>query len=125
MSNKSDLRNEMERLKSLVTARKGEYDSFLDPQIENTACLTILRRKLWDELMNSDKLCGNEYGSAGQIKFVTHPGLAKYEKLTKTTSDLYCTLGLTYSATPSKINDAGKESDVYPLAQFGKEIANG
>ena len=102
-------------LKEMIESRTGKsFDQFLLPQVKAAAGLMRMIEKIDQQLDNED-LTYMEVGSTGQAKKTVNPLLAVYDKNQRTLNQLLTSLGLTYGATPSKINESTKETDVNKL----------
>ena len=99
-------------LKEMIESRTGKsFDPFLLPQVKAAAGLMRMIEKIDQQLDNED-LTYMEGGSTGQAKKTVNPLLAVYDKNQRTLNQLLTSLGLTYGATPSKINESTKDTDV-------------
>ena len=99
-------------LKDMIESRTGKaFDPFLLPQVKAAAGLMRMIEKIDQQLDNED-LSYLEVGSTMQAKRVVNPLLAIYDKQQRTLNQLLTSLGLTYGATPSKINESTKDTDV-------------
>ena len=102
-------------LKQMIESRTGKaFDPFLLPQVKAAAGLMRMIEKIDQQLDNED-LSYLEVGSTMQAKRVVNPLLAIYDKQQRTLNQILTSLGLTYGATPSKINESTKETDVNKL----------
>ena len=102
-------------LKDMIESRTGKsFDPFLLPQVKAAAGLMRMIDKI-DEQLDKEDLTYMEVGSTGQAKKIVNPLLAVYDKNQRTLNQLLTSLGLTYGATPSKINESTKETDVNKL----------
>ena len=102
-------------LKEMIESRTGKsFDPFLLPQVKAAAGLMRMIEKIDQQLDNED-LSYLEVGSTMQAKRVVNPLLAIYDKQQRTLNQILTSLGLTYGATPSKINESTKETDVNKL----------
>ena len=102
-------------LKDMIESRTGKsFDPFLLPQVKAAAGLMRMIDKI-DEQLDKEDLTYMEVGSTGQAKKTVNPLLAVYDKNQRTLNHLLTSLGLTYGATPSKINESTKETDVNKL----------
>lgn len=102
-------------LKEMIESRTGKsFDPFLLPQVKAAAGLMRMIDKI-DEQLDNEDLTYMEVGSTGQAKKIVNPLLAVYDKNQRTLNQLLTSLGLTYGATPSKINESTKETDVNKL----------
>ena len=102
-------------LKQMIESRTGKaFDPFLLPQVKAAAGLMRMIEKIDQQLDNED-LSYLEVGSTMQKKKVVNPLLAIYDKQQRTLNQILTSLGLTYGATPSKINESTKETDVNKL----------
>ena len=102
-------------LKQMIESRTGKaFDPFLLPQVKAAAGLMRMIDKI-DEQLDKEDLTYMEVGSTGQAKKIVNPLLAVYDKNQRTLNQLLTSLGLTYGATPSKINESTKETDVNKL----------
>ena len=102
-------------LKDMIESRTGKsFDPFLLPQVKAAAGLMRMIDKIDEQLDKEDLTC-MEVGSTGQAKKTVNPLLAVYDKNQRTLNQLLTSLGLTYGATPSKINESTKETDVNKL----------
>ena len=99
-------------LKDMIESRTGKsFDPFLLPQVKAAAGLMRMIDKI-DEQLDKEDLTYMEVGSTGQAKKTVNPLLAVYDKNQRTLNQLLTSLGLTYGATPSKINESTEETDV-------------
>ena len=102
-------------LKDMTESRTGKsFDPLLLPQVKAAAGLMRMIDKI-DEQLDKEDLTYMEVGSTGQAKKTVNPLLAVYDKNQRTLNQLLTSLGLTYGATPSKINESTKETDVNKL----------
>ena len=102
-------------LKDMIESRTGKsFDPFLLPQVKAAAGLMRMIDKI-DEQLDKEDLTYMEVGSTGQAKKTVNPLLDVYDKNQRTLNQLLTSLGLTYGATPSKINESTKETDVNKL----------
>ena len=102
-------------LKDMIESRTGKsFDPFLLPQVKAAAGLMRMIDKI-DEQLDKEDRTYMEVGSTGQAKKTVNPLLAVYDKNQRTLNQLLTSLGLTYGATPSKINESTKETDVNKL----------
>ena len=102
-------------LKDMIESRTGKkFDPFLLPQVKAAAGMMRMIDKI-DEQLDKEDLTYLEVGSAEQMKKVVNPLLSVYDKSQRTLNQLLTSLGLTYGATPSKINESTKETDVNKL----------
>lgn len=119
---KSKLSYEKE-LKAMIESRTGKpCESFLLPQVRAAAGLMRMIDKIDDQIDGED-MTYMEVGSTGQAKKVVNPLIAAYDKSQRTLNQLLTSLGLTYGATPSKINESTKESDVNKLDRIDQMYA--
>lgn len=110
-------------LKAMIESRTGKpCESFLLPQVKAAAGLMRMIDKI-DEQLDSEDLSYLEVGSTLQAKKVVNPLLSVYDKSQRTLNQLLTSLGLTYGATPSKINESTKESDVNKLDRIDQMYA--
>ena len=110
-------------LKAMIESRTGKpCESFLLPQVKAAAGLMRMIEKIDQQLDNED-LSYLEVGSTMQAKKVVNPLLSVYDKSQRTLNQLLTSLGLTYGATPSKINESTKESDVNKLDRIDQMYA--
>lgn len=110
-------------LKAMIESRTGKpCESFLLPQVKAAAGLMRMIDKI-DEQLDSEDLSYLEVGSTMQAKKVVNPLLSVYDKSQRTLNQLLTSLGLTYGATPSKINESTKESDVNKLDRIDQMYA--
>ena len=99
-------------LKEMIESRTGKaFDPFLLPQVKAAAGLMRMIEKI-DQQLDDEDLTDMEVGSTGQAKKTVNPLLAVYDKNQRTLNQLLTSLGLTYGATPSKINESTKDTDV-------------
>lgn len=116
------LKDYEDKLKEMVTLRKGKLDAFLESQIKAAARCWKLHDKVGDELDNAD-LTITEYGSQGQVKTVMNPLLAQYDKMSRTLIAHFSALGLNFEATPSKVTETdapGEKND--PLRDLMERV---
>ena len=110
-------------LKAMIESRTGKpCESFLLPQVKAAAGLMRMIDQI-DEQLDKEDLTYLEVGSAEQMKKVVNPLLSVYDKSQRTLNQLLTSLGLTYGATPSKINESTKESDVNKLDRIDQMYA--
>ena len=110
-------------LKQMIESRTGKpCESFLLPQVKAAAGLMRMIDKI-DEQLDTEDLTYLEVGSAEQMKKVVNPLLSVYDKSQRTLNQLLTSLGLTYGATPSKINESTKESDVNKMDRIDQMYA--
>ena len=110
-------------LKDMIESRTGKkFDPFLLPQVKAAAGMMRMIDKIDDQLDKED-LIYLEVGSADQTKKVVNPLLSVYDKSQRTLNQLLTSLGLTYGATPSKINESTKETDVNKLDKIDEMYA--
>ena len=110
-------------LKDMIESRTGKkFDPFLLPQVKAAAGMMRMIDKI-DEQLDKEDLTYLEVGSAGQMKKVVNPLLSVYDKSQRTLNQLLTSLGLTYGATPSKINESTKETDVNKLDKIDEMYA--
>ena len=119
---KSKLAYERE-LKDMIESRTGKkFDPFLLPQVKAAAGMMRMIDKI-DEQLDKEDLTYLEVGSAEQMKKVVNPLLSVYDKSQRTLNQLLTSLGLTYGATPSKINESTKETEVNKLDKIDEMYA--
>ena len=110
-------------LKQMIESRTGKpCESFLLPQVKAAAGLMRMIEKI-DEQLDKEDLTYLEVVSAEQMKKVVNPLLSVYDKSQRTLNQLLTSLGLTYGATPSKINESTKESDVNKMDRIDQMYA--
>ena len=110
-------------LKDMIESRTGKkFDPFLLPQVKAAAGMMRMIDKI-DDQIDSEDMTYMEVGSTGQAKKVVNPLLPVYDKCQRTLNQLLTSLGLTYGATPSKINESTKESDVNKLDRIDQMYA--
>ncbi len=110
-------------LKDMIESRTGKkFDPFLLPQVKAAAGMMRMIDKI-DEQLDKEDLIYLEVGSADQTKKVVNPLLSVYDKSQRTLNQLLTSLGLTYGATPSKINESTKETDVNKLDKIDEMYA--
>lgn len=110
-------------LKDMIESRTGKkFDPFLLPQVKAAAGMMRMIDKI-DEQLDKEDLIYLEVGSADQTKKVINPLLGEYNKYQRTLNQLLTSLGLTYGATPSKINESTKETDVNKLDKIDEMYA--
>ena len=110
-------------LKDMIESRTGKkFDPFLLPQVKAAAGMMRMIDKI-DEQLDEEDLIYLEVGSADQTKKVVNPLLSVYDKSQRTLNQLLTSLGLTYGATPSKINESTKETDVNKLDKIDEMYA--
>ena len=110
-------------LKDMIESRTGKkFDPFLLPQVKAAAGMMRMIDKI-DEQLDNEDLIYLEVGSADQTKKVVNPLLSVYDKSQRTLNQLLTSLGLTYGATPSKINESTKETDVNKLDKIDEMYA--
>lgn len=120
MNNDKNVQTYIKEIVEMIKARNGEYNSWLNPQVEGAAMNRAILAQIHKEIMEKDSLTISVFGSMGQTKQEPHPLLAVYDKMQRTLLQQYAALGLNYNATPSKINEptgkAAKEDD--PLVKL-------
>ena len=110
-------------LKDMIESRTGKkFDPFLLPQVKAAAGMMRMIDKI-DEQLDKEDLTYLEVGSAEQTKKVVNPLLSVYDKSQRTLNQLLTSLGLTYGATPSKINESTKETEVNKLDKIDEMYA--
>ena len=110
-------------LKDMIESRTGKkFDPFLLPQVKAAAGMMRMIDKI-DEQLDKEDLTYLEVGSAEQMKKVVNPLLSVYDKSQRTLNQLLTSLGLTYGATPSKINESTKETEVNKLDKIDEMYA--
>lgn len=110
-------------LKDMIESRTGKkFDPFLLPQVKAAAGMMRMIDKI-DKQLDKEDLTYLEVGSAEQMKKVVNPLLSVYDKSQRTLNQLLTSLGLTYGATPSKINESTKETDVNKLDKIDEMYA--
>lgn len=111
-------------LKEMIKARtKQECEPWLGPLINKTASNQVIIDKVQREIESTNDLAQLTIGSTGQQKLEVNPLLPHYDKMQRTLLMQLEALGLTYSATPSKIKeDAAKGVDEDdPMANYYKK----
>lgn len=107
-------------IKKMIEARNGQFDTWLQPQLEATAMNRVMLAKIQAELEEETTLMLTMPGSMGQTKLDAHPLLGHYDKLQRTLIQQYEALGLNFRTTPSKVIEPTKkgvdESD--PMMTF-------
>ena len=97
-------------LKKMIKSRTGaDYEPWLLPMINKTASNMVIIDKVQQEIEDSDELVTTVYGSQGQQKTEVNPLLPHYDKAQRTLLMQMEALGLTYTATPSKITENTKK----------------
>lgn len=110
-------------LKDMIESRTGKkFDPFLLPQVKAAAGMMRMIDKI-DQQIDEEDMTYMEVGSTGQAKKVINPLLGEYNKYQRTLNQLLTSLGLTYGATPSKINESTKETDVNRLDKIDEMYA--
>lgn len=110
-------------LKDMIESRTGKkFDPFLLPQVKAAAGMMRMIDKI-DQQIDEEDMTYMEVGSTGQSKKVINPLLGEYNKYQRTLNQLLTSLGLTYGATPSKINESTKETDVNKLDKIDEMYA--
>lgn len=110
-------------LKDMIESRTGKkFDPFLLPQVKAAAGMMRMIDKI-DQQIDVEDMTYMEVGSTGQAKKVINPLLGEYNKYQRTLNQLLTSLGLTYGATPSKINESTKETDVNKLDKIDEMYA--
>ena len=105
MNTKQKLAKIERELEKAVEERTGEpCGIWLKDQIHKVAVQKVLIARMEEELLR-DSLTQVEVGSNMQQKTIAHPLLAHFKDAQRTLSDDLEKLGLTYSATPSKIKE--------------------
>lgn len=120
MARKKTAKQYEEEIKSMIEARTGNFEVWLQPQLEATAMNRVMLAKVQKELENETTLIVTSTGSQGQMKQDAHPLLATYDKMQRTLIQQYEALGLNFRTTPSKVVEPTKkgvdEND--PMAVF-------
>lgn len=99
----------IDELKAMVEERTGQpFPQFLMPAVRLTANNIMVIGHVQEELMQS-ALVSIENGCMGQQKVTVSPLLPYYDKLMRTATLQLEKIGLTYSATPSKITQSTKK----------------
>ena len=110
-------------LKDMIESRTGKkFDPFLLPQVKAAAGMMRMIDKI-DQQIDEEDMTYMEVGSTGQAKKVINPLLGEYNKYQRTLNQLLTSLGLTYGATPSKINESTKENVVNKLDKIDEMYA--
>ena len=110
-------------LRSMIESRTGKaFEAFLSPQVKAAAGMMRMIEKI-EEKLEVEDMTYMEVGSTGQAKKVINPLLAQYVRCQRALNTVLTTLGLTYGATPSKINESTKESDVNKLDKIDEMYA--
>ena len=110
-------------LKDMIESRTGKkFDPFLLPQVKAAAGMMRMIDKI-DQQIDEEDMTYMEVGSTGQAKKVVNPLLGEYNKYQRTLNQLLTSLGLTYGATPSKINESTKENVVNKLDKIDEMYA--
>lgn len=98
----------MKDLKAQVEERTGlPFPEFLLPIVRLTSSNLQMIDHVHEKILEDD-LISIETGSMGQSKVVVTPLLPYYDKLQRTATVQLEKIGLTYSATPSKITESTK-----------------
>lgn len=107
-------------IKRMIEARNGQFDAWLQPQLEATAMNRVMLAKIQEELEQETRLMLTIPGSMGQTKLDAHPLLGHYDKLQRTLIQQYEALGLNFRTTPSKVVESTQKGvdDNDPMAQF-------
>ena len=107
-------------IKRMIEARNGQFDAWLQPQLEATAMNRVMLAKIQEELEQETSLMLTIPGSMGQTKLDAHPLLGHYDKLQRTLIQQYEALGLNFRTTPSKVVESTQKGvdDNDPMAQF-------
>ena len=96
----------MKDLKAQVEERTGlPFPEFLLPIVRLTSSNLQMIDHIHEKILEDD-LISIETGSMGQSKVVVTPLLPYYDKLQRTATVQLEKIGLTYSATPSKITES-------------------
>jgi hypothetical protein len=112
----------MKDLKAQVEERTGlPFPEFLLPIVRLTSSNLQMIDHIHEKILE-DNLISIETGSMGQSKVVVTPLLPYYDKLQRTATVQLEKIGLTYSATPSKITLSTKNGGMGddPMEQFLK-----
>lgn len=112
----------MKDLKAQVEERTGlPFPEFLLPIVRLTSSNLQMIDHIHEKILEDD-LISIETGSMGQSKVVVTPLLPYYDKLQRTATVQLEKIGLTYSATPSKITESTKNGGIGddPMEQFLK-----
>lgn len=112
----------MKDLKAQVEERTGlPFPEFLLPIVRLTSSNLQMIDHIHEKILEDD-LISIETGSMGQSKVVVTPLLPYYDKLQRTATVQLEKIGLTYSATPSKITESTKNGGMGddPMEQFLK-----
>jgi hypothetical protein len=123
MSKKTAHAYEIE-LRKMIESRTGAAcEVWLMPQIRATAMNMMMLDKIQDELLDMDSLITPVPGSMGQMKNEVSPLLPHYDKTQRTLMMQLESLGLNYSATPSKVREDTKKGmdEKDPLAKMMQE----
>lgn len=98
----------MKDLKAQVEERTGlPFPEFLLPIVRLTASNLQMIDHIHAKILEDD-LISYDTGSMGQPKVTVTPLLPYYDKLQRTATTQLEKIGLTYSATPSKITESTK-----------------
>ena len=112
----------MKDLKAQVEERTAlPFPEFLLPIVRLTSSNLQMIDHIHEKILEDD-LISIETGSMGQSKVVVTPLLPYYDKLQRTATVQLEKIGLTYSATPSKITESTKNGGMGddPMEQFLK-----
>ena len=109
-----------EELRQMVEERTGKaFEKFLTPQLNAAASMMRMIDRI-DKQIEKEDLWTLEAGSQGQTKTVVHPLLPEYQRCQRVFNTLLTSLGLTFNATPSKITESTKETDVNKMDEIDK-----
>ena len=106
---KSVAQYERELRKEVCERKKLEAcPAWLNGLVHDAAVCCVMRDKLERELLSSD-LTMMVVGSMGQTKMEVNPLLPHLDKVNRTLLQMRESLGLSYTATPSKMNESTEE----------------
>lgn len=109
----------IEDIKSMIRARRGAYEEFIEPQVINTAKAMWLRDKIIDEL-DENSLVSIEMGSNFQQKVVENPLTQRLQKQFVIIDNSLEACGINYKTKPSNLNSSGSDgmNDLKQLSEF-------
>lgn len=107
---KKSIKKYIADLKKQIKERTGsECESWLQSQLESAAMNQMMLSKIQEELMDENSLLVLGVGSNGQPTKNAHPLLPVYDKLQRTLTIQFESLGLNYKTTPSKVTENTKK----------------
>lgn len=120
MARKKSLKWYADELKVRVEERTGKaFENFLNPQLTAAASMMRMIDRIDYEIDKQDLIIPME-GSGGQAKMIANPLIPEYQRCQRVLTAQLTALGLTYNATPRKITDSTKDSDVKKQDEIDK-----